>query len=198
MPAIGKRGAAEGFMRFSGKGGPCRRAPHYGGVLAGTRTVGAVPPARNQDGGLVDGVGFLGGLSDGASFVFAPPSPLARELAGVNCVITTRTGDGAPPVPATPEAFREVVREVVCPPDSLPGLRRPISAAPPTRPKRPTSMAIPTAFDTKAPASLAVATAPDKLPVSPLNETPSMLPVIQVENPRTPAASPVIIPRNAS
>lgn len=47
MPAIGKLGVAEGFMSFSGKGGPCRRAPPYGGVLAGTRTVGAAPPARN-------------------------------------------------------------------------------------------------------------------------------------------------------
>jgi len=47
MLAIGKRGGAEGFMSFSGKGGPCRRAPPYGGVLAGTRTVGAAPPARN-------------------------------------------------------------------------------------------------------------------------------------------------------
>ena len=32
---------------FLEKVGPCRRAPPYGGVLAGTRTVGAVPPARN-------------------------------------------------------------------------------------------------------------------------------------------------------
>lgn len=27
MPAIGKRGVAEGFMSFQGGGGPCRRAP---------------------------------------------------------------------------------------------------------------------------------------------------------------------------
>ncbi len=48
MPATGKRGIAEVYMSFSeNKVGLCRRAPPYGGVLAGTRTVGAVPPARN-------------------------------------------------------------------------------------------------------------------------------------------------------
>ena len=143
---------------------------------------------------MVGGVGFLGGLSDCDPFAFAPPSLLVRELAGVNCVITIRVGDGALLVPATPGAFREAL----CPSDSLPGLRRLTLAAPPIRPRRPTSMAIPTALDTKAPASLAVATAPDKLPANPLSETPSMLPVIHVAKPRTPVASPVIIPRNAS
>src|SRR3990167_4321436 len=183
-----------GFYEFFWVGvGPCRRAPlmwRHRRHQDGRRR-----PSCPKLGSRCGRRGWLlGRIKRLRPLCVRPPTPLGRELAGANCVITIRVGDGALLVSATPAAFREAV----CPPDSLPGLRRLILAAPPIRPRRPTSMAIPTALDTKAPASLAVATAPDKLPVSPLNETPSMLPVNQVANPRTPAASPVIIPRNAS
>ncbi|MNP76418.1 hypothetical protein D3C76_1736510 [compost metagenome] len=59
-------------------------------------------------------------------------------------------------------------------------------------------MAKPTAFMLKRPTSLAVATAPDKLPAKPPSDTPSILDVIQVEMPSDTAAIADINPRRPS
>lgn len=78
-----KRGLLRVLWAFMGRGGLVPACPTYGGVLAGTRTVGAVPPAQKL-GRWFGGWGWLlGRIKGGSSLCIRPTnSPGASACRG--------------------------------------------------------------------------------------------------------------------